>query len=232
MNRSFAALATLIASSVVSMACLAGEVRYYAEDQIATPADIATLLAPPASAQLAADASQAHGGRTRGVRMLDRLTNPHRVDRIESSWPESRPTARRAEPATPVRVAQADLISTGKIASTGAVALALRFGVDDAQVLPHQMAQLDALAAGILSLPQGALITVAGHTDAQGSAAYNIDLSLKRAMAVRAYLIQVHGIPGKRLVAVGKGRSEPLNRANPFAPENRRVQVSAEYDLA
>ena len=46
---------------------------------------------------------------------------------------------------------------------------------------------------------------------------------------MRAYLVQVHGIAGRRLVALGKGKSEPLNRANPYAPENRRVQVHAEY---
>jgi OOP family OmpA-OmpF porin len=40
---------------------------------------------------------------------------------------------------------------------------------------------------------------------------------------VRKYLIAAHGIEGARLFAVGKGDAELLNKANPIAPENRRV---------
>lgn len=195
----------LFASCLLSLACLASEVHYFKEDQVPSADEVAALLSPQRPAE--AQASQAHGGARRGIRML------------EAS----------AAPADAPPVLQASLT---KAPSVGAVALALRFAVDESQMLPRQMAQLDALAAGIKRLPGTALVTIAGHTDASGSSAYNLQLSLKRAVAVRAYLIHVHGIAGQRLVAVGKGQSEPLNRRNPYAAENRRVQVSAEYDLA
>ena len=208
MKRPLAALAAA-AACLVSLACMANDVRYFGEDQIPSSAEIAALLAAPVGM---APLPSGLGGRTRGIRMTDSLDDQPRTD------------ARVLVPATAVQVA--------RVPSSGSVALALRFDVDATRIQAQHLAQLDALAAGIKRLPANALITIAGHTDAYGAALYNIDLSLKRAMAVRAYLVNVHGIPGRRLVAMGKGKSEPLNRANPYAPENRRVQVHAEYDMA
>lgn len=62
-----------------------------------------------------------------------------------------------------------------------------------------------------------------GHADIRGNSAANQVLSEGRAGAVRQYLVQNHNIPEGRLKAVGKGDREPLNRANPAAAENRRV---------
>jgi OmpA-OmpF porin, OOP family len=206
----------VLAACCVSLATWAGDVRYFSEDQVPTSAEIAALLAAPASVSTpaAAQVGPSHGGRTRLVRLIDSQEAPHRV---EMAPPRSDPQPR---------------VQVARLSSVGSVALALRFEADANRIQGHHLAQLDALAAGIKRLPDNALITITGHTDAYGSALYNIDLSLRRAMAVRAYLVQVHGIPARRLVAMGKGKSEPLNRANPFAPENRRVQVHAEYDVA
>ena len=212
MTRQIAALA---ACCLMSFACLANDLRFYGEDQVPTPADIAALLAAPAQA---VDAPSGLGGRTRAARLLDTQTTPHRVA-TPAPQPAPGPVANDAAP-----------LQVARLSSVGSVALALRFGTDATQVHAQHLAKLDALAQGIQQLPEQAIITIAGHTDAFGSAAYNIDLSLKRALAVRAYLVQVHGIAGRRLVALGKGKSEPLNRANPYAPENRRVQVHAEYE--
>jgi outer membrane protein OmpA-like peptidoglycan-associated protein len=221
-----------IAACLLSVASLANEVRYFSEDQQATAAEIAALLAPPAAlAVQAAEASSGHGGRTRLVRVLGGPESPHRVDVPVPVQQSSVVPVNRTEPAAQVPQPQLQL-QVARLASVGAVALALRFDVDANRIQAQHLAQLDALAAGIKRLPSNALITIAGHTDAYGPALYNIDLSLKRAMAVKAYLVQVHGIPGRRLAAMGKGKSEPLNRANPYAPENRRVQVHAEYDMA
>jgi outer membrane protein OmpA-like peptidoglycan-associated protein len=224
MKRSIAALA----SCLMSLASLAADVTYFADGEVPSPGEVASLLAPSASATDAV--STRHGGSTRGIRMLDTLSTPHRVITSHQDVGDS---PYRALPARPLEGAPpAPSLPPVKTPSAGAVALGLRFGLDDAQLLPTLSAQLDALAAGIKRLLACAVITIAGHTDAFGSPAYNLDLSLKRAMAVRSYLVRVHGIPGRQLVAVGKGKSEPLNRTDPFAPENRRVQVSAEYDVA
>ena len=238
MKRSFITLLCGLAA----MACAAGEVRYFGEDQLPTSADIAAALAPAA---VPLSTPQGHGGRTRGAMLLDTQTGAHRV-----TLPEGPPAAAAApepqtppqEPSTAAQTAhpaqqaaaqpQAAAVKVAKIPSAAAVSMALRFDSDAIKVHQQHLSRLDALAAGIKMLPTNAVVTITGHTDGYGSALYNIDLSFKRAMAVRAYLINVHGIPARRLVALGKGKSEPINRANPFAPENRRVQVHAEYDVA
>lgn len=214
-------LAAAVTACLVSFACQASEVRYFSQDQVPTSDEIASLLAAQAAAP---SGPSGQGGRTRLVRLLDAPEVPQRIETPAQAVSSHIVAATRADPAARVQVA--------RLSSVGSVALALPFAVDAVRIEPRHLVHLDALAAGIKRLPENALVTIAGHTDAYGSALYNIDLSLKRALAVRAYLVQVHGIPGRRLVAVGKGKSEPLNRANPYAQENRRVQVHAEYDVA
>jgi outer membrane protein OmpA-like peptidoglycan-associated protein len=65
---------------------------------------------------------------------------------------------------------------------------------------------------------------VEGHTDAIGTDAYNIELSQRRAAAVKQYLVTVHGIEPERLKHIGFGKYRPIEGADPFAAENRRVQ--------
>lgn len=64
---------------------------------------------------------------------------------------------------------------------------------------------------------------IEGHADPRGSADRNMSLSKGRAEAVKLYLVQAQKVREDRLSAVGKGDTEPLNAANPAAPENRRV---------
>ncbi len=71
----------------------------------------------------------------------------------------------------------------------------------------------------------GNTFVLAGHTDAKGSDAYNQDLSERRAEAVKRYLVETYKIPAENLVAVGYGKTTLKNTSNPFAPENRRVQI-------
>ena len=66
---------------------------------------------------------------------------------------------------------------------------------------------------------------IEGHTDAAGSRQYNTVLSRRRAQAVKDYLAREAGVSPSRLQIVGKGPSEPANRADPYAAENRRVVV-------
>ena len=70
----------------------------------------------------------------------------------------------------------------------------------------------------------GSKFAVEGHTDARGSADYNQRLSQQRALAVRD-LLKTRGVDEDRLVASGKGATTPVNTAEPFAPENRRVRI-------
>ena len=57
-------------------------------------------------------------------------------------------------------------------------------------------------------------IQVTGHTDRLGSKAYNDKLSMRRAEAVRNYLVQVGGMPAGKVTAVGVGSSQPETQSS------------------
>jgi outer membrane protein OmpA-like peptidoglycan-associated protein len=84
---------------------------------------------------------------------------------------------------------------------------------------------LDFVSQSLAAHPE-AKIEVAGYTDNVGSAAYNQRLSLARARAVRAYLIQ-HGVPAEQLTALGRGESDPIapNTSDEGRAQNRRVEL-------
>jgi len=71
----------------------------------------------------------------------------------------------------------------------------------------------------------GSVFMIAGHTDAKGSEQYNLSLSERRADAVKRYLIEKFGLAADALMSVGYGKEQLKDRANPYAAENRRVQV-------
>ena len=106
--------------------------------------------------------------------------------------------------------------------------LPVQFAFDSAEILPSARSQLDALAEGIRMLPAVQAVVIEGHTDAIGSDAYNETLSLRRAYAVKSYLVASHRIDPTRLHAVGLGKFQPLPGRDPQAPENRRVQFRGE----
>jgi OOP family OmpA-OmpF porin len=83
---------------------------------------------------------------------------------------------------------------------------------------------LDAVAATLQGNPGIALVEIQGHTDERGNDAYNLDLSDRRAAAVREYMIG-KGIDEKRLTSQGYGESQPVDRRRNEAAwaKNRRV---------
>lgn len=66
---------------------------------------------------------------------------------------------------------------------------------------------------------------IAGHTDLRGTAAYNLDLSNRRAFMVAEFLAAFYTIPRDRLVPVGYGESRPVDPSNPTSGRNRRVEI-------
>ncbi len=83
---------------------------------------------------------------------------------------------------------------------------------------------LDAVAATMQGNPSINLIEVQGHTDERGDDAYNLDLSDRRAKAVKTYLME-KGVDEKRLTSQGYGETQPLDRNHNEAAwaKNRRV---------
>jgi outer membrane protein OmpA-like peptidoglycan-associated protein len=100
----------------------------------------------------------------------------------------------------------------------------VQFEFDSADILPAARDQLEALAAGIRRLPQDRSVVIEGHTDAVGSADYNLHLSRRRAAAVKAYLVESCGIEALRLRTVGFGEVRPIEGSDPMGPRNRRVE--------
>lgn len=66
---------------------------------------------------------------------------------------------------------------------------------------------------------------IAGHTDAKGSAEYNQKLSERRAQSVVRYLNENFGLRRDQLVPVGYGKEQLKLPDQPFADQNRRVEV-------
>ena len=68
---------------------------------------------------------------------------------------------------------------------------------------------------------------IIGHTDAKGSSAYNQKLSERRAVSVRAHLIEGYPIRPTALKAIGLGETQLKKPSEPNAAINRRVEISA-----
>ena len=83
---------------------------------------------------------------------------------------------------------------------------------------------LDEVATLLLSSPKIQRVRIEGHTDSSGRDEVNMELSIGRADAVRAYLIQ-KGVAAGRLVAQGFGETQPIadNSTPEGREENRRV---------
>ena len=105
------------------------------------------------------------------------------------------------------------------------------FGFDSAEISDADAAKLAAFAAIVGQVPDARLV-VRGHADRIGDAAYNEDLSLRRAEAVALYLQRAAGLTGPMLIE-GVGAAEPLAACDGetgdalkacLAP-NRRVEV-------
>ena len=93
---------------------------------------------------------------------------------------------------------------------------------DPADPVRHPAGDHDHAGGGVL---RGRTFILAGFTEAKGSETYNQGLSERRADAVRQLLSKQYGIEAGNLVTVGYSLSQLKDPANPFAAENRRVQV-------
>jgi outer membrane protein OmpA-like peptidoglycan-associated protein len=72
---------------------------------------------------------------------------------------------------------------------------------------------------------KGSVFLLAGHTDAKGNDSYNMDISERRADAVRRFLVEKFSLAPGNLIPIGYGMTQLKNPADPFGGENRRVQI-------
>ena len=100
-----------------------------------------------------------------------------------------------------------------------------RFAFDKSDLSPQNREVLSRIA-GILLASEGYRLFVDGHTDDQGDASYNEGLSLRRATAVRDYLVGA-GLPTDVIEVHGYGKRQPLvkSRTKQARAANRRVEI-------
>jgi outer membrane protein OmpA-like peptidoglycan-associated protein len=123
----------------------------------------------------------------------------------------------------------------GQIAETRRTAMGLvmtldsksiRFDFDKANIKPEYRDILNRIA-GILMTLKGYTVAVYGYTDDVGTQAYNLQLSQRRAEAVREFLVQA-GISPTIMSAKGFGKADPrvAGGSDQARAANRRVEIA------
>jgi peptidoglycan-associated lipoprotein len=104
-------------------------------------------------------------------------------------------------------------------------AMPVHFAFDDASVREQDQAALDRFAKIAQKYYPGSLITIEGFADPAGSAHYNLDLSRRRAEAVKSYLGSQGLTNEMKTIGYGKTRlvAPKAWGSQPGAEENRRV---------
>ncbi len=99
------------------------------------------------------------------------------------------------------------------------------FAVSKDNALPESLPILDQVAEVLTSAPDIKKLRIEAHTDNSGNAAFNLDLSERRAKWVREYLVQ-KGIASERLESAGFGMKQPIdtNDTTEGRANNRRVE--------
>ena len=129
--------------------------------------------------------------------------------------PAAPPAARPAAPATPA----------APVSEKVTFAADAFFDVDKAILKPKAKAKLDDLVSKTKGINLEVIIAV-GHTDSDGSDAYNQKLSVRRADSVKDYLVS-KGVEKNRVYTEGKGEKQPVadNKTKEGKAKNRRVEI-------
>ncbi len=97
-----------------------------------------------------------------------------------------------------------------------------------ADILPEMFGDLDKIIDFLLDNPDFK-ISIAGHTDSDGSPNFNLVLSQERAAAIRDYIIQFGSIDEGRVEAVGYGDTRPI--VEELTPEDKKLNRRVEFEI-
>jgi outer membrane protein OmpA-like peptidoglycan-associated protein len=160
---------------------------------------------------------------------------PKPLTRGLSVGPQQDPSAKAAEVGfvDTIRNRKTRSLSSGEREEIAEIAetkpkidLDIQFDYNSADISTNSLQSVQSLGRALSSAKlKGSTFIVAGHTDAAGTAAYNQDLSERRADSIKRYLVDKFGIAGTDLVTVGYGKDKPKDPNAPMDPANRRVQV-------
>jgi OOP family OmpA-OmpF porin len=135
--------------------------------------------------------------------------------------PAPAPAAAAPAPGAPAAPAPAPAVAASKVT----YAADAFFDFDKSVLKPEGKAKLDDLVSKVKGVNLEVIIAV-GHTDSVGTDAYNQRLSVRRAEAVKAYLVS-KGIEKNRVYTEGKGEKQPVadNKTADGRAKNRRVEI-------
>jgi outer membrane protein OmpA-like peptidoglycan-associated protein len=126
-----------------------------------------------------------------------------------------------------IRIAESTPDFSRSIQAAGRfVTYGIQFDTDSDRLKPESAGALQSIAFGLQSNPELKL-RIEGHTDSTGNEAHNLDLSKRRAEAVRSVLVSEFQIDGARLTADGLGATKPVaaNDTPQGRAQNRRVEL-------
>ena len=161
-----------------------------------------------------------------GAKVLDAPTNIYpgvKLNRIRfSGWDRnSHPFITNIKITTASPDMRSKLLTEGKIVSYG-----IYFDSGKDVVKPESYGSVKEIAAVLQENPD-VKIKVVGHTDSDGDDALNLDLSKRRAAAVRGFLVKEFGIAADRVQTDGMGEQQPV--ATNDKPENKAKNRRVEF---
>ena len=111
--------------------------------------------------------------------------------------------------------------------------VSVTFAFDKSALTQADKDQLDQMAPGLQGT-RGYIIALTGGTDSVGDAAYNYELSQRRADAVVRYLATKYNIAPHRFYEIGIGKDNPPadNHTREGRAENRRVEIKLMSNMA
>jgi outer membrane protein OmpA-like peptidoglycan-associated protein len=154
--------------------------------------------------------------------------NEVRIDEVNSQAQAGINEAKGSAQQAMTKAQEAEKAAKGKIIYT--VTLSndkVTFPVNRSEVSDEAKKLIDEAIAQLKAENKGVYFEVEGHTDASGPEDYNQKLGHDRAMAVRNYLHDAHGVALNRIEVISYGEGKPVmdNKTRENRAQNRRVVI-------
>lgn len=154
--------------------------------------------------------------------------NEVRIDEVNQTSQAGIAEAKGSAAQALTKAADAEKAAKGKLIYT--VTLSndkVTFPVNRAAVSDEAKALIDEAIAALKAENKGVYFEIEGHTDSTGPEEYNLKLGEDRAMAVRNYLHDQHGIALNRIQVISYGETKPVadNKTKDNRAQNRRVVI-------